>query len=328
MRYRIVPLIFVIIFSGCSKPEQSQAEFLLSTVCTITLFDKGTAQVYRDIFSRIREIESRMSAYLEGSDVVRINKAAGLEPVKVHPEVFMVIEEALRYAELSDGAFDPAVGPLVKLWNINSDNPRVPTPEEIEKALPLVNWRDIELDRGAGSVFLKRAGMAIDLGGIAKGYAADEAAAIIRKAGIPRAIINLGGNILLVGEKKDKTPWKVGIQTPFEIQGNYIGVVKTGENSVVTSGVYERYFEKDGVKYHHILSPADGAPVRNELLSITIVTGVSLAADALSTAVFVLGYEKGRALVESLENTGAIFVFSDKSVRVCGGVDFTQKANY
>ena len=323
MRFNFPLFCLIIVLAGCIKPEQSQSEFVLATVCNITLFDKGKPQVYRDIFRRLREIESLMSAHLEGSDVDRINKSAGLEAVEVHRDVFFVIEQALHYAELSDGAFDPTVGPLVSLWNISGEDPKVPSQEEIERVLPLVNWRDLELDRDTCSVFLKRPGMALDLGGIAKGYAADEAAAIIKKAGIPRAIIDLGGNILLVGEKKDKGPWRVGIQDPFERPGNYIGIVQTGENSVVTSGVYERYFEADGVKYHHILSPRDGYPVRNELLSATIITGISIAADAMSTATFVLGYEKGSSLVESLEGLDAIFVFTDKSTRAGSGANFT-----
>jgi len=303
-------------FVSCSgKIEPSRTEFALGTVCSITLYDQGKAAIYRDIFYRLREIENRMSVNLPDTDVTRINAAAGITSVQVHNDVFEVIRQSLYYAEISGGAFDPTIGPLVSLWGIGGDNPHVPSQEEIDVALALVNWRDVELDGERLSVFLKQPGMALDLGAIAKGYAADEAAAIIRMAGLKRAIIDLGGNILTYGEKQDKTPWIVGIQSPIEDRGAYFGIISGPEQSTVTSGVYEKFFEVGGKRYHHIFSPFDGYPVYNSLLAVTIIAKYSIDADALSTAVFVLGYEKGRALIESIEGTEAVFVFDDMSVR-------------
>jgi thiamine biosynthesis lipoprotein len=316
-------LILTVALEGCFKPEPVQGEFVLGTVCTISLYNKGNAQVYRKIFARFREIENRMSVTLAGTDIDRINIGAGIEQVAVHPDVFEVIEQAVRYAEISEGAFDPTVGPLVSLWGIGGDNPRLPAQEEIDAVLPLINWRDIVLDREKSTVFLRRSGMALDLGAIAKGYAADEAAAIIGKAGIKRAIIDLGGNILALGERQDGNPWRVGIQNPQEPRGAYIGVLRVRDKTVVTSGGYERFFEEDGIRYHHILSPADGYPVRNGLLSVTIVADRSIDADALSTSVFVLGYDRGKVLIESLEAVAAIFIFEDMNVRIVGETDFT-----
>jgi len=314
--------IAVLFLSSCSKPIQSRSEFALATVCVITLYDEGTPQVYQDVFARLREIENRMSVFIEGSDVYRINKAAGIASVEVHSDVFKVIERAVHYAELSNGAFDPTVGPLVALWGIGGENPRIPSQEEIDRALPLINWRDIELDRENKAVFLKRPGMTLDLGGVAKGYAADEAAAIIKKAGISRAMINIGGNILTVGEKKDGSPWRIGIQDPLDTRGAYIGMAQTKEKTLVTSGVYERFFMSDGIRYHHIFSPTLGYPADNGLMSVSIITDVSMDADALSTTVFVMGYEKGVVFVESLEGVDAVFVFDDRSVYLTKGVDF------
>jgi thiamine biosynthesis lipoprotein len=211
---------------------------------------------------------------------------------------------------------------LVSLWGIGGDNARVPSREEIDAVFPLIGWRDVELNRENNGVFLKRPGMAMDLGAIAKGYAADEAAAIIRKARRKRAIVDLGGNIMTYGVKKDKSLWRVGLQNPLEFRGNYIGIVSGREQTVVTSGVYERYLEVDGVRYHHLFSPVDGYPARNGLLAVTIITGVSIDADALSTAVFVLGYERGMALIESLPEAEAVFVFEDMTVRKTRGMDF------
>ena len=294
----------------------------MATVCVVTLYDDGTPRIYNDIFARLNEIESRMSVFIEGSDVYRINKAAGIEAVEVHRDTFGVIERAVYFAELSGGAFDPTVEPLVALWDIGGKNPGVPAREEIDGVLPLINWRDIELDRKNKTIFLKKPGMALDLGAIAKGYAADEAAAIIKKAGISQAMISIGGNILTVGGKKDGRLWRIGIQNPLDTRGAYIGITSTSEKSLVTSGVYERFFEADGKRYHHIFSPSTGYPADNGLLSVSIIADISMDADALSTAVFVMGYEKGSALVESLEGVDAIFVFEDRSIYLTGDIDF------
>jgi thiamine biosynthesis lipoprotein len=307
--------------AACSPAEASRSELVMGTVCTVTLYNQGSARVYRDVFSRLREIENRMSAGLPDSELSRINAAR--EPVQVQEDVFTVIARALHYAALSGGVFDPAVGPLVSLWGIGGEDPRLPPREEIDAARALVNWRDVVLDRERGTVFLVRPGMALDLGAIAKGYAADEAAAIIARAGIKRAIIDLGGNILVYGVKKDKTPWRIGVQDPSGLRGSYTGFLRVRDKTVVTSGVYERYFELDGRRYHHILSTDTGYPVDNGLLSVTIVAGASIDADALSTTVFAMGYEKGKALLESLEDVQGIFIFEDRGIRLCGDLDFT-----
>ena len=312
-----------LVLAGCAKAEPSRTEFVLHTVCSVTLYDQAKAKIYENIFSRLGEIETRMSVNLPGADIARVNAAAGTGPVQVHDDVFAVIERALYFAEMSGGAFDPTVEPLVSLWGIGGDNPRLPSQAEIDAVLPLINWRDVVLDRQRHSVFLRRPGMALDLGAIAKGYAADEAEMILRKARIKQAIIDLGGNVLTYGQKKDKSPWRVGLQNPLQDRGAYVGIVEGRAQTVVTSGIYERYFEADGIRYHHIFSPFDGYPVRNGLTSVSIITGNSMDADALSTSVFVMGYEKGRALVESLEGVEAVFMFDDMSVRKTAGAVFT-----
>ena len=323
LRVILLGIIFTNIFSilSCARVDASRSEFTLGTVCTITLFDQAQNKVYRDAFSRIREIENLMSVNIPSSDVFEINASAGIQSVQVHEDTFMVIQRALMFAEKSEGAFDPTVGPLVNLWGITGDAPQVPSQKEIDEVLPYISWQDIFLNEEDHSVFLKRQGMALDLGGIAKGYAADEAASIIQKAGITYAIIDLGGNVIVLGVKPDNTPWRVGLQNPAELRGSYIGVIQTAQTSVVTSGVNERFFIEDGISYHHIFSPWDGYPVKNNLLSVTIITENSMNADALSTAVFVLGYERGKALAESF-GAQAIFVFEDFEVRKTEGVDF------
>lgn len=318
----LLPVCFFL--AGCTEPPLAQTEFVLGTVCSVNLYNRGSAKIYNEVFSRFREIENLMSATMPDTDVDRINNNAGIEPVSVHQEVIEVLEMALYYAELSNGAFDPTIGPLVKLWGIGSENPRIPEAAEIQEALSLVNWRDLLIDREAGTVFLRRPGMALDLGAIAKGYATDEAAQIIKKARIPGAIIDLGGNVFAYG-KKDKSQgnrtvtWRIGVQNPMDTRGTYIGILEVENKSIVTSGVYERYAEINGNRYHHILSTEKGYPVDNNLLSVTIIAGSSINADALSTTVFILGYEKGKELIDSINNVEALFVFADKSIRLTQG---------
>jgi thiamine biosynthesis lipoprotein len=297
--------------------------------------------------------QSLRSAALELlSGVVKINENAGLQPVPVRADLIAVLEQALHYAELSGGAFDPTIGPLVKLWDIESQQepPAIaetvppegadnagqeplpppagtgkipPTETEIARALALVNWRDLVVNKEAETAFLRRQGMALDLGAIAKGYAADEAVRIAREGKARRGIFDLGGNIAVLGGRgdgKEAAPWRIGVQDPLKQRGSYIGVLPVRDKSVVTSGVYERYFEHGGRRYHHILSTKDGWPVSNGLLSVTITAERSIDADALSTAVFALGYEAGSALVESLENIDAVFVFEDRTVKITSGL--------
>jgi len=316
-------VLFTIFFQGSCTQDNSRTEFALGTFCHITLFEREQDKVYNDVFARIREIENLMSVNISSSDVSRVNAAAGIEPVQVHEETFAVIKLALHYAKLSGGAFDPTVGSIVSLWGIGGGRPRVPFQAEIDETLHLVNWQYVELDEETRSVFLSQQGMALDLGAIAKGYAADEAAAVIRNSGVERAIINLGGNILTCGERKDGKPWRVGVQNPNDDRNKYIGVLQVRERSVVTSGVYERFFEKEGRRYHHIFSPESGYPADNGLLSVTITAPRSIDADALATAVFVLGYDSGSALIESLAETEAVFIFDDLCVKKTSGANFS-----
>lgn len=329
-------------FTACGPAEPFRTEFALGTVCTVTLYDQGRNSVYNAIFNRIREIENLMSVNIPSSDISRINNNAGIAPVEVNEETFKVIERALFFARLSGGAFDPTVGPLVNLWDIGSAQPRVPEQDEISNALSLVNWRNVELDAQKKSVFLTQRGMALDLGAIAKGYAADAVAITAKDLGIKRALIDLGGNIVIFGEKRDRSPWRVGIQKPDIIRGEIIGFIQFAQPAsllnlfkdaaekkitVVTSGIYERFFKQDGAHYHHIFSTlineGRGYPVNNGLVSVSIIAENSTDADALSTAVFVLGFEKGKKFLELFPGAGAVFIFDDNSAAVAPGVDFT-----
>lgn len=310
----------LLFFWGCKKeamPPQTQLH--LGTVCTINLFDQGSTELYGQMFQKLKGIEQAFSVNLSDSAVSQINQSAGIAPVVVPQEVIYVLQEALRIAERTGGAFDPTIGPLVDLWDIGGDNSQVPSQQAIDHARSLVDWRLVEIDSQRGTVYLPKQGMALDLGGIAKGYAADELVAIAQEAGIQQALFDLGGNIYAFGTKADGTPWRVGVKDPAQPGGSPALALAVQDRSVVTSGMYERFFEQEGIRYHHILNPATGYPVWNDIQSVTIVSKSSLLADALSTSVFVLGREKGLALLES-EDAEGVIIGEDNLVYPTSGI--------
>jgi thiamine biosynthesis lipoprotein len=302
--------------SAAGKRGLPQMYEALGTVCTINLYDGGTAELYDKIRGRLAEIETLFSMRLPDSEISRINDSAGIGAVKVSTETLGLVRAACFFAEKTNGAFDPTVGPLVKLWGFVTDTPRVPSRAEIAAVLPLVDWRQVQIDQGAGTVFLPKIGMSLDMGGIAKGYAADELVAIIADAGIRRAMIDLGGNIYVYGTKGDGSFWRVGIKNPLEPVEKPALRLDLITNSVVTSGAYERNFAEKGVVYHHILDPETGYPAKSGLISATVVSRSSLAADALSTASFVLGRDRVNAMFPQGFSEGdyyANFVFMDEN---------------
>lgn len=312
---------------GTNQPEKlaepvEQTDFILGTIISLKLFDYAEDAYFADSFEALRAIERRMTindANPAESEVMQINENAGIQPVKVSDDTFEVIKNGIRYSELSDGRFDLSVGILVKLWNIGTDYAAIPAQEEIDARLPLVDYSKIELNEAEKTVFLKEKGMIIDLGGIAKGFGADVVSGLLYDYGVRSAIVNLGGNVLVMGEKPDGSPWRIGVQNPFSERGEYLGIATITDKTIVTSGVYERYFEEDGKRYHHILDTTNGYPVENGLVGVSIIADISMDADALSTAVFSLGPEKGKALVESIDGIDAIFVMKDYSITMTEG---------
>ena len=314
----IVICFFIYVFRGnFNKGDYSQTYYDLGTVSEITLYNIKESEA-NDILKKcgdiLLSIDNTMGKTREYSEVSKINENAGKEYVKVSDETFYVIKNALHFSDISDGVFDITVGPIVDLWGIGTDNARVPISKEIEEKLPLVNYKDISLDEKNKSVKLEKENMEIDLGGIAKGYAADKIYEYLKEENVEIAIINLGGNVFTLGEKTKNTPFKVGIQDPTNERGNSIGSINVSDQSVVTSGIYERYIKKDGVIYHHMIDPSTGYPFDNNLSSVTIVSSSSLIGDGLSTTAFGLGVEKGLKLIESIDDTEAIFITKDKKV--------------
>ena len=324
MKQFLLTVIAILAFSACAPAAQSEisrTDFVLGTVCSIRILEGGSAKTADEIFRRLGQIEDRMSANKDGTEIAAVNAAAGGTPVKVSADTFWVISKAVEYAKLTDGAFDPSVGPLVKLWNIGTDYAKVPRKGEIAAALTLIDYGRIELDAKKLTVKLRDAGMRIDLGAIAKGYSADEVGRILSEHRVKAAVVDLGGNVLVYGKKKDGSAWRVGVQDPRSDRGDYIGLVTGGGMTVVTSGIYERFFIEDGVHYHHILDTKTGYPVRNGLVSVSIIAARSIDADALSTSIFALGIEKGMKLVESLPGIHAIFIDEGNKVYLSKGTN-------
>ncbi len=324
---RAMILAAVLLLAGCESPSvtpERHSKLLLGTAITVSVYDEVSDQIIDQVFARVAEIQDKMSVSesdYASTELLAVNRAAGDTPVRVSPDTFEVVQRALEFSRRTSGVFDVSVEPLVNLWAIGTEYAAVPGDEEIARALALVDYRELELDPFERTVYLPRAGMGVDVGGIAKGFAADEAARILRDAGIAHALLDFGGNILTVGHKPDGSLWRIGIQVPFSSRGEYLGIVTVHDAAVVTSGVYERYFEEDGVRYHHILDTQTGRPARNGLLSVTIVASESIVADALSTAVFALGLERGRRFVENLYGVEALFVTEQNELYLTSGMD-------
>jgi thiamine biosynthesis lipoprotein len=263
------------------------------------------------------------------TDVTRLADAAGSHPVVVSADTMTVLKRALEIGDDTEGALDVAIGPLVKLWGVATDHPHVPTQAEIEKLLPISRRQDIVL--ADKTVYLKRKGMIVDVGGIAKGFAADQAIAYLKAKGVTSAIVDIGGNLYVLGSKPTSSgpqPWSVGIQDPDRDRGSVVGTLAVTDESVVTSGVYERKFTDPatGKTYNHILDPKTGWPADNGLVSVTIVGKASIDCDGYAK-LLVLGLNRAAALTRSL-GLQAIFITADKNVYLTPGLakNFTLKA--
>lgn len=310
---------FVFLFSACEKKEKkdikiSKNGFFLDTFIDISLYDTKDEKLLDGCFDILKDIETKMSRHNKDSEISKINNQAGTNYIKVSDDVYYVIKKSLDFAKLSSGNFDISIGKLASLWNIGNEDARLPSKDEIKEALKYVDYKDIKIKENSNMVKLDKENMIIDLGGIAKGYASDKIKNYLESKNIKRAIINLGGNICVIGEKSKDLPWNIGIQNPFNNRGEYLGILKVKNKSVITSGIYERFLEYKGKKYHHILSPFDGYPIQNDLVSVSIISYDGIDCDALSTSLFALGKDKGLKLANELTNIEAIFVTKDKKI--------------
>ncbi|MGE5554483.1 MAG: FAD:protein FMN transferase [Betaproteobacteria bacterium] len=287
--------------------------FAMDTLITVTVYGPRAAEHGRAALAEFDRLDKLLSAYRADSDIGRVNAAAGKEAVKVSRETVELVALSLRYAALSGGKFDPTIGPLVRLWGIGNGRTKPPAAVEVEMARRLVDYRRVMVDLPGRRLYLPRAGMALDLGGVAKGYAAERAASLLRRRGVRSALIDAGGNVVAIGTRPGGRPWRVGIRHPRR-PGQILGVLTVVDRAVVTSGDYERYFEADGRRYHHLLDPATGYPAEG-LQSATVVGRSSTLADLLSTAVFVLGPERGPIFAQK-HGAATVIVGTTGKVRV------------
>ncbi len=282
--------------------------------------DEAAARAaFAQVFADFDRLDGLLSVWREGSDVSRLNRAGAGVAVSLHDDTRRVLAAAAQVSAWTEGKFDVTFGALAEVWKFDHDQDnRVPAPEEIATRLPRVDYRAVVVDEAGGTAAITRPGIRVHLGGIGKGYAVDRAAALLRRAGIGDFLIQSGGDLYAGGRAGD-TPWRLGIQDPRGPGGEPFASVELGDATFSTSGDYERFFLKDGVRYHHILDPDTGQPARG-CRSVTIVARAAALADGLSTGVFILGPERGMALVERLPGVEAVIVTADNQVRISSGL--------
>ena len=330
------------VLSGCSaqtKSEENTAAdsrepisataIKLNTAVTVTIYDSNDKNLLTECMNLCDKYEKIFSRTANDSELYQLNHRE-LAPVErtentyqVSDDLAELVSEGLDYSELSKGAFDIAIEPLTSLWDFTAEDPQVPEDSLIQAALPKCDYHNISVDKDKNEITLKTDDTAIELGAIAKGYIADRLKDYLVSQNVKSAIINLGGNVLCIGEKPDNSAFKIGIQKPFADRSETIAVMDIKDKSVVSSGIYERCFEQNGTLYHHLLNPETGYPYDNGLIAVTIISDKSVDGDALSTTCFALGLEDGMKLAESLDDVQAFFVTSDYEIHYTK--DFRKK---
>ena len=317
---------------SAADPVTKQS-YYFDTVCQITVYDmddmtqENAEMAIQAAFEKCAYYEKLLSKTKEGSDIWNVNHAEGA-PTECDPETISIIEKGISYGDLTDGKFDITIGTCEDLWDFHSDDPKVPDADALAEAVKHVDYKNIEVD--GNTVTMKDPDCEIDLGGIAKGYIADRTAEVLRDQGVTSAIISLGGNIECVGAKPQDAggtrPFTIGIETPYSDMTKIVGTVQITNGTAVTSGVYERYFPVAGKEYPHILDPKTGYPVDTDTLGVTIIgaEGTSADCDALSTSCLILGSEKGKELIESLDGYEAAFILRDDSIVETSGMNLTE----
>ena len=297
MKRVILYVLYISLLAGCGAPAAGSGEepetvqlIAMDTVMTFAAYGDRAAEAVVQAAEEMERMERILSRTLPNSEVARLNAVGSAH---TGPEVQRLAEASSHYREATGGAFDITVAPVVSAWGFTTDSFQVPSDAELAKLLPLVDGSAVRVDE-SGTVTLGP-GQSIDLGAIAKGYAANKVLEVFREYGLPRAKAELGGNVLVLGDRPDETPWRVGIQDPKrpDDPNGFIGVLELTDSFAVTSGGYQRYFEQDGETYWHILDPDTAAPARSGLASVTVVSPSALTCDGLSTALFVMGLEDG-----------------------------------
>lgn len=306
----------LLLLSGCTSQTVSESRknfFAMDTVMDFTIY--GQEDLLDQTESMIRSLEAEMSVTNPASEIAEINENGY---GKVTGDTSDLISAALSLCQRTDGALDISVYPIVRAWGFTTDNYQVPDDVSIQALLPLVDYTQIDYQQDSGDIHLPD-GMEIDLGSVAKGYAGQKAADFLKENGVTSGLLSLGGNIQAIGSKPDGSPWKIGIQDPFQNESPMM-VLSVTDKSVVTSGGYERYFQQDGKTYWHIMDPSTGYPAENGLVSVTIVGTDGMLCDGLSTSLFVMGLEKAADFWGSSDDFDAVFVTEDQTVYITEGL--------
>ena len=305
-----------------------QTRMIMGTFAEVSIYsndEKTAGKAIEGALDEMERMDRIMSNYKSDSELSLVNKKAAKSPVPCNAELLDVIEQSQYYSELSGGAFDITISPIVALWGFFREKGHVPPDKEIEKLLPAVSYKNIVINKSndtkkPATIFLKNTQTQIDLGAIGKGYAVDKALENIKKCGIDNGCINLGGNIYVLGTPPGKNAWKIGVQHPRNVN-EILGYLELKNEATATSGDYERFFEFNGKRYSHIINPQTGTPVSGTIAT-TIVAPTGTEVDALSTIVFVLGHEKGMELIKKIPNAEAMIAYEDKDGKIA--IDMTE----
>ena len=303
------------------QTPNEDTQFMMGTVVTLRVYNKNKDKVLAGAFSLLKKEAREVTVNQKGSEIDKINAAAGVKPVTVSKDIYPMIKAAYYYSKNSDESFDMAIGPITQLWHIGFSDAKVPTKKEIATNVKLVDYTKVKFNDAKRTVYLEKKGMQLDLGGIAKGYMTDQVRTYFLNHGVSTAIIDLGGNIFVMGDSPKGTKsgnWTVGIQDPKASRGTAIGSIPAKNMSIVTSGIYERYLKKNGKIYSHLMDPKTGAPYQNNLMGVSIISNKSTDGDGLSTATFDKGLKDGMKYINGKadEGIGAIFITKDKKVYV------------
>ena len=326
-------LASAILFTGCAERREAAQQmlenqkmenrheattFAMDTVMTFTVIHEDGDEIIIDAEQEIRRLENLLSVTVESSDISKLNAAAGKEALDMQIDTQVLLAKGKELGEKTGGAFDIAISPIVKAWGFTEEEHHVPTQAELDALLPVTDPSDVILD--AGKAYLQKEGMAVDLGGIAKGYTSDKVSELLKEKGVESAIVSLGGNVVGIGRKPDGEKWEVALANPLDAN-DYCGLISIEDKAVVTSGGYQRFFEENGRKYHHILDPATGYPAESGLLSVTIISESGTEADVLSTALFVMGLEDALEYWQKNGGFEAIFITEAGEVIATEGAD-------
>lgn len=309
------------------QTPDTRTEEVLYTSVQLQIFNENKKAAMDHAFDYMAHVQDVFTTNKEGSDVKKINDAAGDHPVKVNSDTINLVERGIEIGNGSHGLFDITIGALTNLWQIGTDQARVPSESEIKQALPLVNYKDIVLDEANQTVFLKRKGMRLELGGLSKGYIGSQVVDLLKAEGVTSAIANLGGNVALVGNHPThQAGWTIGIQDPDKARNQVVGSqVANPDTVVVTSGIYEQFLEKDGKTYHHIIDPRTGYPLANNVASVTVFAPTSFDGDSYSTALFMMGIEDGLKFINQKPGYEVVYIDKEHHVYLSDGLKDTFK---